>query len=135
MRKILLIAIAFASIAIFNNSSTAQSAKRVTFPKGSTSVVLRGTLSGYSYKTRSQKIFVIRVRKGQTLTTEDIGDNRVTVGIDAPKGSTWEPDYGLDCHSGYEIAPTVAGDYKLTVSECTKADAWRGTFKLKVTVH
>ncbi len=118
------ISIVFSTIAFGQNT-------RITFKPGATSKVVSGTLSSY----KSQRTFVIKVKKGQTLTTDNDGDNAVTIGIDAPKGSTYEQDMAADCHSHNEVNPTAAGDYKITVTECQKADPWKGTFKFKVTVH
>ena len=33
------------------------------------------------------------------------------------------------------VSPTAAGDYVITVVECTKDDPWKGTFKFLVTVR
>ena len=104
---------------------------RITFSHGATSKVVTGTLNGY----KSQRTFVIRVKKGQTLTTENAGKNHITISIDAPKGSTYEQDMAADCHDRNDVNPTAAGDYVITVTECLKADAFKGTFKFKVTVN
>ncbi len=104
---------------------------RITFKRGATSKIVTGTLNSY----KSQRTFVIKVKKGQTLTTENVGKNHITIGIDAPKGSTYEQDMAADCHDRNEVNPTAAGDYKITVTECKKADAWKGSFKFKVAVH
>ena len=104
---------------------------RITFSPGAKSKTVTGTLNGY----KSQRTFVIKVKKGQTLTTENVGKNHITVGIDAPKGSTYEQDMAADCHDRNDVNPTAKGDYIITVTECLKADAFKGTFKFKVAVH
>lgn len=104
---------------------------RIKFARGATEKTVTGTLSSY----RSARTFVIRVRKGQTLTTESTGDNAITISITPPKGSHYDQDMAADCHDRNEVTPTAAGDYVITVVECTKADPWKGTFKFLVTVR
>jgi hypothetical protein len=104
---------------------------RIHFKHGATSAVVTGNLKGL----KDKKVFVIRVRKGQVLTTENADDNYITVAVDPPKGTTFEDDMAADCHDKHEVNPTAAGDYKIYVTECLKADAWRGKFRLRVTVR
>ncbi len=104
---------------------------RIKFAPGKTSAVVSGTLTGY----KSTRTFVIKVRAGQTLTTENVGKNAITLGIDGPPGSNYEQDMAADCHSHNEITPTAAGDYIITVTECQKADRWKGIFKMRVNVR
>ncbi len=104
---------------------------RIKFAPGKTSAVVTGTLNGY----KSKRIYVIHVRAGQKMTTENVGSHYITLAIEGPPGSNYEQDMAADCHSTNEIDPTAAGDYTITVTECLKADRWKGTFKLKVAVH
>lgn len=104
---------------------------RIKFARGATEKSVTGTLSSY----KSARTFVIRVRKDQTLTTESTGDNAITISITPPKGSHYDQDMAADCHDRNEVTPTAAGDYVITVVECTKADPWKGTFKFLVTVR
>lgn len=115
---------------ILVTTASAQRATRVTFARGATSKVVTGTLNGY----RSHKTYVIYVKKGQTLTTEAV-KNFITIGVEPPPGSTYEQDMAADCHDKNEVSPTARGDYRITVTECQKADPWRGTFKFRVTVR
>lgn len=120
---------AFAAAAIF-----AQNATRVKFGKGTQSATVSGHLNNY----KSEKVFIIRVRKGQTLRTEQIKSNNslhyTTVSIKSPSGKT-VGDSDASCNNRKETEPTrTVGDYKITVFECRKADAWRGRFHLKVIV-
>ena len=91
--------------------------------------LLTGKLSGY----KGERVFLVRVRDGQTLKVETIA-RAVSVWIEVPPGSV-EQDLAADCHGNSEITPTTKGDYKLTVQECQKADPWHGTFKVRVTVR
>jgi hypothetical protein len=107
-----------------------QKATRITFKRGATTTVVTGSLRSYE----SEKRFVIRVRKGQVLRTDNVGRHNITVDVEVPRGVNWEQDMDMSCHSTAEVNPTAAGDYKITVYECKKADPFRGTFKLRVTV-
>ncbi len=110
------------------------SQQRIKFRSGARAATVNGNL--YSYKSR--KVFVIRVRRGQTLSTEQIkpdASNRyITVSIKAPNGEI-VGDSDASCNNRKEIAPTRAGDYRIEVTECRKADPWRGSFRLKVSVE
>jgi len=123
----LLTACLFSTLAI---AASAQRPTRITFARGTTSKVVTGTLNGY----RSHQTYVIYVKKGQTLTTEAV-KNFITIGVEAPPGSTYEQDMAADCHDKNEVTPTARGDYKISVTECRKANRWRGTFRFKVTVR
>ena len=107
---------------------------RITFKRGTKQTIATGNL--YSYKSR--KVFVIRVRRGQTLRTEqeksDASNHYITVSIIAPNGEDVS-DSDASCNNVKEVSPTRAGDYRIEVVECQKADAWRGKFKLKVRVE
>ena len=122
---------AFVVLSICSAATSAQGVTRIHFARGATSAVVTGTLNGF----KSHRTFVIRVRKGQTLTTADAGKHYITVSVAAPPGSTYEQDMAADCHDKNEVTPTAAGDYKITVTECMKADRWRGTFRLRVEVR
>ena len=112
---------------------SAQAAKRIEFYQNSTSATVSSSLRNY----KDRKIYVVKLRAGQTLMTEqlktDSAARSITVSIKNPSGKV-VGDSDASCNNRKEITPTVAGDYTITVSECQKADAWRGRFRLKVTV-
>ncbi len=128
MKKLLLITFTFFVLSLLSTAALAQKPTRINFARGTHQKVVTGTLSGF----KSSRTYLIRVGKGQTLTTENTGSNYITISIEAPKGSTYEPDMAADCHDKNEVDPTAAGDYKITVTECMKADAWKGSFRFKV---
>ena len=128
MKKILLVVFTATLFSILSMSTLGQTPKRINFVRGTHETVVTGTLNGY----KSSKTFLVRVGKGQMLTTENVGDNSITITIEAPRGSTYEQDMAADCHDRNEVTPTAAGDYRITVTECLKADAWKGKFKFKV---
>ncbi len=130
MKKLILTAFALLLISAFSAIAFGQRATRINFNRGAHSAAGSGSLNGY----RDHRTFVIRVRAGQTMTTESVGKNHITVTIKAPPGATYAPDLAADCHDRNEVSPTAAGDYTITVTECRKADRWRGTFRLRVKV-
>ena len=107
--------------------------ERIKFDKGAVDATAKGNLKDYD----DSKTFVIEVNAGQTLKTEQIkAENslhHVTVNITDPTGRG-VGDSDLSCNNRKEIAPTVAGDYKIKVYECKKADEWNDNFDLKVSV-
>ncbi len=111
--------------------SAAYSQKRIEFVRGATSAVVTGTLNGYNDK----RTFVIKVRRGQTLTTDSVGANHITISIKPPRGARYEADLAANCNDEHRVRPTAAGDYVITVTECKKADRWRGRFRLRVGVR
>ncbi len=129
--QILLIAVILSAFAV---ESFAQNAIRVRFRKGAFSKIVLGTLNGYQGK----KVYVIRVRAGQTLKVEQIKSDAstryVTLSIKSPSGEDVS-DMDASCNNRKEVTPTESGDYVITVVECQKADAWRGRFKLKFTAE
>jgi hypothetical protein len=110
---------------------SAQHATRVHFQRGAHSAVVTGYLSGY----KGSKVFLIRVRAGQTMKVEGIGNHAVSTFLEGPPGSNYGQDMAADCHSYATVDKTDAGDYKLTVQECSKADRWKGNFKVKITIR
>lgn len=118
-----------------NSASAPNSAapERINFAPGATSAVASGELKDYD----DSKTFVIAVKKGQTLTTEqdksDSSLHYITVYVKNPAGAG-VGDSDASCNNRREITPTEAGDYQIQVVECKKADAWKGNFKLKVSV-
>ena len=66
--------------------------------------------------------FLSGVRAGQTMKVEGIGDHAVSTFLEGPPGSNYSQDMAADCHSRADVDRTDAGDYKLTVQECSKAD-------------
>src|SRR5437763_1234233 len=94
MKKLGLVMFAFVLIPVCSAIVSAQAATRINFRRGATSAVVTGTLNGY----KSHRTFIVRVRSGQTLTTENAGRNYITVGVKAPPGSTYEQDMAADCH-------------------------------------
>lgn len=116
---------------IFATAAPAQTLTRIKFRRGAVRADLSGTLNSIN----SKRTFLIKVRAGQTLRTEQIGGSRpITIFIKDPNGND-VGDSDASCNNRREISPTEAGDYSIEVVECLKADPWRGRFTFRVTVR
>lgn len=115
-------------VSVFANDLT-----RVKFRKGTYGKNVVGYLNGYSAK----KGYVLWAREGQTLKVGQIRNDAsgkiVSLTITSPTGEDLS-DYDASCNSQKEIALPETGDYQINVFECQKADAWKGNFKLNITV-
>lgn len=112
-------------------TAEAQRTIRIHFARGATHANVSGMLRSY----RDSMRFLIRVRPGQILRTEQIGSaHPITIYIADPSGQP-VGDSDASCNNRREITPTVAGDYQIRVLECQKADPWRGNFRFRVTVR
>jgi hypothetical protein len=111
-----------------------QSTARINFRRGGYSAIVSGSL--YSYK--SERTYLLRVREGQTIRTEQIKPSQspkyVTIHITDPNGIP-VGDSDASCNDRREISPTVPGDYRIRVVECQKADPWKGWFRFKIAVR
>ena len=131
MKRITFLFVATALVMIAASSAFSQAQKRIDFARGATSTIVTGTLNGYN----DRRTYVVKLRRGQTLTTESAGTNYITVDIKPPRGASYDADLAADCHDRHRAARTAAGDYIITVTECRKADRWRGRFRLRVGVR
>jgi len=128
--KALLIAAVIA--ALLTSNALAQQTTRIKFRRGAIHADISGTLNSF----RSKRVFVIKVRNGQTLRTEQLGgaSRRITIFVKDATGNE-VGDADASCNDRKEVSPTVAGDYTIEVVECQKADPWRGRFTFRVTVR
>lgn len=131
MKKAILGISAVAILFLTANFAAAQKPVRVKFAKGAKQKIITGNLNSY----KGVRVYVVKVRAGQTLKIEQIksdsSDKYVTVAIKSPTGED-VTDSDASCNNRKEVSPTEAGDYVITVSECMKADEWRGSFQLKI---
>jgi hypothetical protein len=134
MKKLFLLMCISVSVFALSLSAFGQQPTRVKFATGATSATASGTLKGF----KSKRVFLIKVNAGQTLSTQQIKSESstkyISVSIADPNGAD-ATDADASCNSRKEITPTIAGDYKITVFECQKADEWSGKFTLKLTVQ
>lgn len=109
-------------------STTSQAAERIKFARNAVSKTVTGTLSGYN----SQRVYVIGLQAGQRFDVQPVsGRYPITVSVVDPNGESID-DWGADCHSRHSSTTEYTGDYKIYVTECEKADPWKGTFTLNV---
>lgn len=111
---------------------SSKAAERIQFAKGASSATITGKLADFD----GEQNYVIGVGKGQTMTVEQLdskSDGDISIYITDPKGENAN-DMDLSCHSNAKVKPTIAGDYKIQVVECKKADPWKGKFAFKITV-
>lgn len=134
VKKVILLVWVIVGVMAISVPSSAAQPTRIKFRKGAVTSTVSGTLNGY----KSKRMFLIRVRGGQILKTEQIKSDRsskyITVYITSPSGEA-VGDSDASCNNRREISPTEAGDYRIEVVECQKADPWSGSFRLRVTVR
>lgn len=116
-------------------SSYGQKTTRVKFARGATDAVATGRLNGYKSKS---VVFVVRVKAGQMLRVEQLilskSTRYITFRITNPSGKN-ATDSEANCNNRKKIENTSAGDYRIEVAECAKADERRGSFKIKFSVR
>ena len=117
----------FSLVLVFSLTIFARPVKRIKIPRGLTKTTVTSYLRGY----KDSQTYLIRVKKGQTLTLK--ANRYVSLYITDPKGDD-ASDMDLSCHSNQTVEKTIAGDYKIEAVECQKADEWKGSYKLFVTV-
>lgn len=132
MKQVLLtVFIALGLMIVTPSAMLAQKPTRIRFARRATSATVIGALNGY----RSRRVYVIKVRSGQTLSTTQVGNSHnITIYIKNPAGED-VGDSDASCNNRREVSPTEAGDYRITVVECMKADPWTGRFRFRVTVR
>ncbi len=111
------------------------STENIKFQPGATSEIVTGNLTGYT----DSKSFLIAVKSGQTLNTEQLKEANdstayVTVVV-ADSSGKYLGDSDASCNNRKAIKVTAAAEYRITVTECTKAEPWNGQFKLKVSAE
>ena len=119
--------IAFLMLIVISANVFARPVKRIKFAKGATETIVSGQLGGF----KDSQVFLINLRADQTFTIEDVGDNRVTISVSDPSGKNVD-DYDASCHGNFQLPKTIRGDYRIKVTECMKADSWKGAFKIKI---
>ena len=131
MKRALLAFVAAGLLSAGTLTAAGQHVSRIRFARGAEQAVVSGSLRGYGDK----RTYVIRVRRGQTLQTEQVGDSHhITIYVKSPLGDD-VGDSDASCNDRRMATPTAAGDYRITVVECRKADPWRGRFRFRVSVR
>ena len=110
MKRVTFLVVAIVFVMIAATSAFSQVPKRIQLARGAASSVVLGTLNGYNDK----RTFVIKLRRGQTLTTESAGDNHITVDIKPPRGARYEADLAADCHDRHRVPRSAPADGSIT---------------------
>lgn len=97
----------------------AQTVRRIQFPKGRTTVVLKGSIRGSADVT-----YRLQARKGQKLTAHLAVPRNEYAGllIDGPGGVRLTNQRGEDASDDFSVVLPRTGDYKLVVFPPDTAD-------------
>lgn len=125
LRSFLIFATLAALFSHANTSATAP-ARRIRFKPGATEASVKGRLNGMN----DAALFVLKARKGQHMRVEIIGRGATRGWVTSPSGEEEGAPGGVIFDD--ELRET--GDYRIRVTESQMADAWKGTFTLKVTI-
>ncbi|HPY39431.1 MAG TPA: hypothetical protein PLM98_02840 [Thiolinea sp.] len=103
----------------------------IKFTHGASSATVTNDFLGFDEEHQ----YSVAVSKGQSMMVEQInpGEKRTTIWLTDPKGGD-ASDADLSCNNKKQVKPTLAGTYLIKVSECMKADPWKGSYTLKITV-
>lgn len=115
------------ALVVYSFGSTVRGVRRIMFKQGSTHVSIRGRLNGMN----DEDYFVLRAKRGQHMRVEITGDGPT-------RGVVHFPNGGEDGGPGgvvFDDDLPATGDYRIRVTESSMAEAWRGTFILKVEVR
>lgn len=95
------------------------SVRRVQFPRGRTTVVLKGVLRGTSEMT-----YVLRARAGQTLTANLLVENDCCASllIKGPDNTNQRNADGTDAGARFTVQLTQTGNYRIIVFPPDTAD-------------
>lgn len=93
--------------------------RRVRFPRGQTSLVLKGALRG-----KADYTYVLRARSGQTLTAHLAVENDCCAAllVKGPDGLSLRNADGTDAGNDFSIPLTQTGDYRIIVFPPDTAD-------------
>lgn len=100
--------------------------RRIRFRRGQTEAQVKGRLNGMADKA----LFVLRARKGQHMRVEIKGQGATRGWVISPSGEEEGAPGGVIFDN--ELRET--GDYRIRVRESQMAEAWKGTFILRVTI-
>ena len=127
-----LILFALLSITLPNTHAQKSRVQRVQFPRGKTSIVLRGVLRG-----KADMTYVVRARRGQRLTTNLTVENNccASVLIKGPDGTNQVNEDGTDAGEASNIVLERTGDYRIIVfppDTAYRSDIARYTLEIRV---
>ena len=106
--------------------SAQESPRRVTFARGSTVARVTGYLRGI----HDEGLYVLRARAGQHMRVEINGRGATRGTVIFPSGKQDGQPGGLIFDDNID----ETGDYRIRVTESSMANAWRGSFLLKIEI-
>ena len=118
-------AIVFASFVSL--TAIAQTPARIHFARGATRATAWGHLRGFN----DQAAFVLRAKAGQHMRVEISGRGATRGVVIFPSGKQDGSPGGVVFDDDID----ETGDYRIRVTESTMANAWRGSFLLKIDVR
>lgn len=108
------------------NTSATGPVRRIRFKPGATQASVKGRLKGMN----DEALFVLSARKGQHMRVEIIGRGATRGWVISPSGEEDGQPGGII----FDNQLKETGDYRIRVTESQMADAWKGTFTLKVSI-
>jgi hypothetical protein len=118
--------LAFIVTALILCASAAAAQTQITFARGATQATARGYLHGQN----DAAIFLLRARAGQHRRVEIAGRGGTHGVVIFPSGKQDGGPRGVV----FDDDINEAGDYRISVTKSSIADAWSGSFTIKVDV-
>jgi len=114
------------SLGLVSSVRAQKAPQRVTFARGATVARVTGYLRGIN----DEALFVLRAQAGQHMRVEINGRGATRGVVIFPSGRQDGQPGGLIFDDNID----EAGDYRIRVTESSMANAWRGSFVLKIEV-
>jgi len=130
MKKLIRISLLISVFALLPAAASAQT--WVNFAPGAVSKTMTGTMNGFN----SRRVYLIRVKRGQTMAVKQVGGGSHTIYISEiadPAGGD-ASDMDASCNNNKTVSPTKRGVYRVTGQECQKVDPWRGRYRIRFRV-
>ena len=121
-----LLAVIAAAMCFISSAHAQKSPHRVSFARGAT--VARA--SGYLRGIRDEALFVLRAGAGQHMRVEIIGRGATRGVVIFPSGKQDGGPGGVVFNDNID----ETGDYRIRVTESSMANAWRGSFVVKIEI-
>ena len=118
------------TLSLMATTALAYPVERIQFARNAVSATVTGSLQNY----QSKRVYLLRMNAWQKLDIRQVpsAGHPVTISVTDPRGRNID-DWAADCHSYHESMTRLAGDYRITVTACKRADPWKGKFIINVT--
>lgn len=127
MRTFLCASAVIVCVSLVSLTAIAQTPARIHFSRGATRVTARGFLRGVN----DQALFVLRAKSGQHMRVEISGRGATRGVVIFPSGKQDGGPGGVVFDDDID----ETGDYRIRVTESSMANAWRGTFVVKIDIR